>query len=788
MKNMPHMTHLHLSVICACLLTLFTATAAHAKDYKLFGKVLYANSQPASEISIVAMTTDSLIKNHQLSGEKGNFAWIGLPPRQYIFSIRVKGYQPVSMLIDWQNNRHIDLGTITLMPYGSEREVELPEVAIQGSSIIQKVDKMIVFPQAQQVKMSAGSMDLLHMLHLPGMDVNTIEQRVSIDGQAPVYQINGRPQSREQILGLKPENIARIEYSNNPSIRYASRNVGGIINFILKERQTGGSVYTNLLASPMTGFLNGTVSNTFNYKKSEFSLLYNNSWRDYTKRRTDRFETFNNGSESIERTSKGLNSPFGYLSQDINLGYTLQIDENNMFSATLMNYFGRQHTSINAQIEQKAPPKENVEFMRESKAVFKSYSPSLDLFFLHKFKNNQSLELNLVGTLSSGDYERTLRDEHTGKHTVSISNNVDNSRSSLIAEALYRKQFKTQQLGLGIKHIQSYTKNEYSGTSEVTTKMTSGNSYLYGEWSGRIKKLSYSLGTGMKLYHVNNKSESRDYVRNITTVNLMYPLHKSVKVNYLFQFTPSFPTLSQLSDIEQIYENILTIRGNAHLKTYTTIRNRFLFTYNPSQKLRANLWLSHTKAFNPISLYTFYEDNRFISEYQNQNYNQQINAQLDVNLSKLFDCVNLSMKGGWNRYSSSGSNYRHYLYNLYWSASMQAYHKNWNISCAYTYPQKSLSGELVNTRENYLTVLLGYRVKKLYLTGGVYYPFISSWKIENASLSAANPFQESIRIKDNGNMLVIGISYQFGYGKSLKKSRKNLNNADNETGILKVQE
>lgn len=767
-------------------LCLLVAGGLYAKDYKLFGRILYPDGKFAEGIAPIAMTTDSLIKNRLLTNKKGAFAWIGLPPRQYIFFIGLKGYRDVRILVDWKNDRNMDLGTIRLVPNDMEKGIELPEVTVQANSIIQKVDKMIVFPQAEQVKMSAGSMDLLHTLDLPGMNVNAIEQRVSIDGQAPVYQINGRPQTREQVLGLKPDEIARIEYSNNPSIRYANQNVGGMINFILKERQTGGSVYTNITASPMTGFLNGTLSSTFNYKKSEFSLLYNNSWRDYDKRWTDRSEAFENGSNRMERFSKGTNSPFGYLSQDINLGYTIQIDENNMFNATFINYFGRQHTSINAQIEQNGMG-EIADFMRQSKAVFKAYSPSLDLFFLHKFRKGQSLEFNVVGTLNSGKYDRSLRDEYNDDTEELITNDADNKRRSLIAEVVYRKLFKSQQLSLGAKHIQSYTKNEYGGADAAMTEMTSGNTYLYGEWSGKIKRLSYSVGTGVKFYNVDNKTEKRDYIRNLTTLSLMYPIFKRLRVSYLFQFTPTLPTLSQLSDVEQTYEDILSVRGNAHLKAFHTMRNRFLFTYS-YKKLRANLWLSHTKAFDPISLFTFYESSRFVSEYQNQHYNQQTNVQLDVNLSKLFNCLNLSIIGGWNRYSTSGSQYHHQLYNLYWSASMQAYHKGWNLSCSYTRPQKSLSGEVVNTGENYSTAMIGYRIKNLYVRGGVYYPFTSAWKSKTSSLSAANPYSETVRIKDNGNMIVLGVTYNFGYGKSLKKSRKNLKNADNEMGVLKVQE
>lgn len=451
----------------------------------------------------------------------------------------------------------------------------------------------------------------------------------------------------------------------------------------------------------------------------------------------------------------------------------------------LMNNIGRQHTSINAQMMQRSD-EETVEFMRRSKAVFEGYSPSLDLFFMHKFRKNQSLEFNLVGTLNSGDYERNLNDSYTSSKKT-ITNNVDNNRKSLIAEATYRKSLKTQQLSFGVKHIQSYTRNEYTGTNEDITKMSSRDTYIYGEWSGSLQKLTYSLGSGVKILNVDNETENRNYIRNLTTLSLLYPLCNKLKINYLLQVTPTLPTLSQLSNIEQTYEDILTIRGNAQLKAYTTIRNRFLFTYT-DKKLRTNLWLSHTKAFQPISLYTFYENSRFVSEYQNQNYNQQTNVQLDVNLSKLFNCINFSVTGGWNRYSSSGTQYHHHLYNLYWSTSIQAYYKDWSLSTSYSRPQESLSAETISLSENSSTILLGYKYGKFYFKGGIYYPFTKAWKSKNASLSATNPYRETVRIKDNGNMIILGVTYQLGYGKTLKKSRKSLRNADNEIGILKVQE
>lgn len=761
---------------------------SQAKGYRLFGKISFGNSQPAKETTVIIMTTDSLITNRQLTYPNGSFMWKDLPPNRYFFKVIKTGYEPINLLIDWKNNQHVNLGVIALTAKKeSTSTVDLPEVVITTNSIIQKVDKMIAFPKLEQVKISSNSIDLLQTLSLPGMTVNVIEQKVAIDGQVPVFQINGRPQPYAQILGLKPNEIARIEYSSNSSIRYANQKTGGVINFILKEKQHGGYIFTNLMGTPMTGFLNGTLSSSWRHKKSEFTFLYNNSWRDYDKRWTDRAEAFINNHSSFQRTSTGLYSPFGYLSQEINLGYNLQLTENTLFSANLLNSIGRQHTSINSLINEDENKLKTTEFERQSKAVFKNYSPSIDLFFIHKFKNNRSLEFNLVGTLNQSNYTRNLSDHYTKTSIEQFINNVDNNRKSFIAEGAYRFKIGSQNLSLGIRHLQSYTRNVYSGNTFETIRMNSSDTYAYGEWSGNLKKISYALGTGIKYYTVDNKSDQKSYARNLTTLNLLYAISKDFKISYLLQLTPSLPTLSELSPIEQNYEKRLVIKGNPNLKAYNTLRNRFLISFN-KKKLSTNLWMSHTKAFHPISLYTYDDNERFVSEYHNQTYNQQTNVQLDIKLSTLFNCLNLSTTAGWNRFSTAGSHYSHQLYNLYWSASMQAYYKSVYLTATYTRPQKQLSAETVTWGENYSSAILGYKHGNFNFKGGIYYPFTKAWKIKKQSLSNANPYLESVYIKDNANMVVLGISYQFNFGKGMKKSRKSLQNSDNEIGILKVQE
>jgi hypothetical protein len=674
----------------------------------------------------------------------------------------------------------INVGNIYLNPL----TVELGEVNVTTSYIIDKADKMIVFPMAYQVKASSGSMDLLRNLNLPSLNIDIVNQQANIDGLAPIYQVNGRPQSREQILGLKPSDIARIEYGNTVPIRYMNQNIGGVINFILKEKVTGGSFFTNNTVSPLTGFLNGVVSTSFNYKKSDFSILYNNNWRDYTKRYIDKNESLIITDEAIiSRDFLGIYSPFGYLSQDLNLNYTYQHDPKTMLSIIVGNSFGSQHDESKSNVSERSS-NSTTEFYREANAYFDSYSPSLDIFFSKKLENNQTIEFNTVGTLLNSTGKRHLYDDET----LQINNKIENQRQSIIWEGVYSKDFKNYSFKSGIRYMNSYTKNDYINTVLNTTEMNVQNSYLFAQLIGKTFKFSYDIGIGLRIYEVDNKISNKSYSKSVVTANLLYPITKDFRVSYRFQLDPSLPSLSQLSNVVQNYDSISVLKGNPGLNPFNTIRNRLLFTYSKN-KVRANLWLSHTKSNNPITLYTYYDSfsQLFTSEYQNQYHDEKYNTQLDLSVNSLFNSISFSTSVGWNKFVASGQKYIHSLYNLYWLTSLTAKYQDFYLSVGYTHPQKNLVAETIQLGENNSYTMLMYRKKNYSFTLGIYYPFTDSWHTSAESISSVNPYRQGVYIKDNGNMLILGFSYQFNYGKSLNTSKKTLTNSDSDTGILKVQ-
>ena len=76
-----------------------------------------------------------------------------------------------------------------------------------------------------------------------------------------------------------PTEIIRIEYHDNPGLRYGNAEV--VLDYIVRRPDTGGSIGLELSNSPHVAWRNNQLSGKINHKKSEFGVNYFVSHQDY---------------------------------------------------------------------------------------------------------------------------------------------------------------------------------------------------------------------------------------------------------------------------------------------------------------------------------------------------------------------------------------------------------------------------------------------------------------------------------------------------------------------------
>lgn len=81
-------------------------------------------------------------------------------------------------------------------------------------------------------------MQLLQKLQIPGIVINPTDNSISLTDKSELsLRINGRPVTEKEIQGISPEQIIRVEYIDNPGIRYGE--AGAVLDFIIKTSHFG---------------------------------------------------------------------------------------------------------------------------------------------------------------------------------------------------------------------------------------------------------------------------------------------------------------------------------------------------------------------------------------------------------------------------------------------------------------------------------------------------------------------------------------------------------------------
>ena len=117
---------------------------------------------------------------------------------------------------------------------------ELTEIVVKAPKVIRKSDMDVYHPSKSAVDNSKNGMQLLRNLMIPTLTVNDALGSISAAGQSVQIRINGRVATIEQVKALLPETIKRVEWIDNPGLRYNGANY--VLNFIVTNPTLGGSL------------------------------------------------------------------------------------------------------------------------------------------------------------------------------------------------------------------------------------------------------------------------------------------------------------------------------------------------------------------------------------------------------------------------------------------------------------------------------------------------------------------------------------------------------------------
>lgn len=767
-----------MKAILSLLLLIIVSISVSAIDIK--GRIVdLKTKQPIEFATTVLLKVDSTYITGSQTDTTGLFLIAGQFQKQdYILKASYMGYRTTFIKIN-NLTTHIDLGDIEIQ----EDAKTLGEVVVTGNRIINKIDRQILMPDSMQVKTSVSAFDLLSNMAIPRLNIDAVNRTIKISNQEVQLRINGVRASVQEVAALRSQDILRVEFFEDPGVRFGNENVGAVLNLIVdRQKNYGGYVFADGRNSPYVGFGNDNLTFKTNYKASEFGLNYFINYRSYDKRWSDQTETLNFPNNPITREQKGIYAPMDYQYQYLNLSYNLTSPDKYVFNVLFKNQFYN-YKNQNAQ---------NILYSNSLNKTLSSsrnkgneYTPVLDIYFNRELKNKQSLAVNLVGTYIGSNSDRRYKETEDGEVLSDIFNKIDGNKYSLIGEAVYEKQFENLSFSSGIKHTQGFADNTYEGGANTITKMKNAESYLYAQIQGKIaKKLGYTIGIGgTRLFFKEGKKDATYYTFR-PSVQLSYPLNDNFSLKYSFIVNTRTPSLGQLSGVEQQTDTYQISRGNPNLKPYNLYNNRLTLSYNKG--IFDISTVIGYMYFDKLIVDAFsIEGDKVISFSDNHKGEHYLFLNGDVTLRLIKDIWTVTGWFGVHRdifKSNYGNTHVHNF--MHGGARSNVIYKNCLLTMGMYTRYKELWGETIWYGEDWNYIEAGYKYKEAQLSVGMSYPFKDYWSAGSRNVSNIKPSTSWSYIKENGHMLYLRFSWNVSFGRKHEAGKKSLENSDSDKGIL----
>lgn len=460
--------------------------------------------------------------------------------------------------------------TVRIMPRGhikrdvtmSESATAISEVIVEGRSVIKKSDNVAYIPNKKQVNGANSGISLLSNLMIPQVSVNRMTGEVKANnGSGVSFYINGRKSSPSEIENLRPKDVRRVEYYDNPTDKFQEDGIAKVINYVLKDYEYGG--YADLRTDTRWLYETGAYKAIVNYagKKMKYTLTA--------------------GMETDKDTGKGGEAVYTYEMQP---GFTKTVSP---MERTVKNrkYYGLLRTTYSAgktmlTIQPGMTWSETPDYMEQTNVAYspqrypdasalqtrysRSIEPAVETSFSTSY-GRHSTSVDLSYAYGSNRYKRTytegsgmdptVNDTHEEAHTALL-----NLRQSM---RLGRKS----SVSLLMVGLYSRNETEYKGTITDNQGLEVFGLQLLPTYSQTFgDKLSLYLRAGIYLQHYKVSGEkSRTEKTPRVIMSLDYQPDGKSSISLYGYMLSNEPQLSAINSTEQQLNQYETMRGNPDL-------------------------------------------------------------------------------------------------------------------------------------------------------------------------------------------------------------------------------
>ena len=659
------------------------------------------------------------------------------------------------------------------------KTVNLQAVEVKAAKVIHKPDGQIIYPTEAQKNASHSGYSILQKLSLPNIRVDEVSQNLSaIDGRGNIQlRITGIIVGRDEMLALSPESISRIDFVDNPGVRYGE-GIAYVINILTRRADSGYTVGIDLTQAMTAKLGNDLIYGKWNAGKSELSLSYNFGYKDFKGNRTDEtahYRLTDGSTHTIERNDFASRSR--NFNNGLQLKYNLADSADYVFQASLKADFSHIPNNYN----RKRIIEEDEQYIATQRERNRSSSPVLDLYFFKQLTSRQSLTLNAVGTYIATSL-RSSYDEG-----APYAYQVEGKTYSLMSEAVYENRLKPFTFTAGANYMQKYTKNKYPGDVNSVNPMHNRSVYAFAEIKGKLGPIRYVAGVGGRSLDYRKQAHDYQYWLFRPKASVAYNPVQAVQLKYDFQISEHVSRVAMISNTSIRNNSMEWTLGNPDIRPNREQAHTFQVSYT-HPRFQSFVQAYGKRCHQPnMATYIRTEDNRFVYTQLNQKEIDVLNLMLYANGWIVPDKLSIALSGTLFRCFNFGEDYTHCKTFYSGTASVQAYLGKLTLSAFMDSGFRFLEGETEGFNGSFVSLNASYRYKNLNLSLAWQQPFRNRYKqFQSDVYNRYVRKTTALHCRDLGNFVSLNIAWKFSQGRAYKDIRRNIEQkADKDTGILR---
>lgn len=541
---------------------------------------------------------DSSMVSGTVSGKDGFFSLSDIPFGNYFLRASFIGYSTKILDSVKINPRSLklNLGEIKL----DESSIELSNVIVTGEKqvLINNLDKKVVNVEKDLTSSGGTAVDVVQ--NIPSVSIDA-DGNVSFRGNKNLtILIDGKPSellgmgSGDILSNIPTSSVESVELVTNPSARYDPDGTAGIINIILKKRNTVGVNGSISLTGGTGSKYNGSLN--FNYKLpmlNLFASLDSRMSKNDNYGNSNRSNFINNSLSYVNTDNKGI---FEFDSHNFTTGIDLPFDNYNTFTFSFRyrNFgFDNSGTFQNKSFSSSNALTNYFERSNDAERRIKSFNYSFNYKRTSEIKGEELTADVIIGKNSMNRNEdfiqRNFNNDLTPKNEAPILQKglSNNKNLQVTIQSNYIKpieDFGRIESGFKITLRDFNSKNDYLNFDNA---LNSWNNDLlrktdfdykeqiyaaYGIYSNNFDQFEYQLGVRLEKANVDGNenlsavSFNNNYFAVYPTIHLVQRLSDQQEILLSYSRRVERPTNRQLNPYVDKSDSLNISYGNPELK------------------------------------------------------------------------------------------------------------------------------------------------------------------------------------------------------------------------------